>query len=921
MSIFAQLRSWFAAAATTPPTSPTKPAKLKKVRLSHVTIGNVTFDEDEIHEFGLNTDELNPPELERKKALMDRFRRRAEKLRKLKSKLAADARDSFDFDDEDDDYGNSIGGGTKDGKSKERAQAIKRRINRVTNHELKDESLAGIWRNRYELAAAWWDSLAAAPQIFKEVYAVVPVLLLVLTLFQVMNEVGFVLLSFKSRELVNVLAERVKSGDIANKDDTGNSNSKSDISFNVFMGSEIFSIIVHQLGVSMLSRITYRVERIFTNMANRRVQHALERRLLDKIRTFDLATYKKLDRFYRSAGGCSMGWESSGYLSMANEATKQTLGYIVSFMQVAGSFARLCSTTYLLCRVHYWLAGVVLLQMLANSILQRLFTQFEIRSPLIRSVENAKEAFHHEMFSMGNTYSDSFERHNAMLADITLARFDKTASALEYLEMKEIRKDLLVELALTGLSQSQSWPATIFTAYMVMQGLVPVGEMTEVFTTSREFEGSLSGVMRNVMQMIQLGATFDAFMALLEFEPVMVDSPDPVPLSKVLIPRPIAGNNNGNSNNKSIASGVEIEFRNVSFKYPGKQSGLVLRNVSFTIPAGQTVSIVGRNGTGKSTLIKLINRLYDPTEGQILFNGIDIRNISLADVRGLVSILDQKYEVIYGTFTQAIGFGRAHESIKMDVNKRLQLVKSAAQMSGFDKVLAKSIKSKKESMAENKAKAKAKYKALLESSAAADGSNSNSDNNCDDDYDEDGLNEIDYDGEYADGYRTFYGYYGGNNNTAFYFSGGERQKLAISKALFRAGPSVDSENDPLAALPTARIVVFDEPASALDAIAEAEMHRELHGLVKNCGSDAVADTDTNGGDSGGDSGGSGRSIQRSAIFISHRMASSRMADRIIVFGEEGKIVEDGTFTELMKMPLEGSVFRSMFETQANTFLH
>lgn len=101
----------------------------------------------------------------------------------------------------------------------------------------------------------------------------------------------------------------------------------------------------------------------------------------------------------------------------------------------------------------------------------------------------------------------------------------------------------------------------------------------------------------------------------------------------------------------SLAHGVGVEFRNVSFAYPGSFSTpssepqWALHNVSFTIQPGQLCVIVGNNGSGKSTILKLLSRLYDPTEGIILLGGHDIRTLRLSDLRKAVSVLFQDYTV------------------------------------------------------------------------------------------------------------------------------------------------------------------------------------------------------------------------------------------------------------------------------------
>ncbi|KAG2053567.1 P-loop containing nucleoside triphosphate hydrolase protein [Suillus hirtellus] len=109
-------------------------------------------------------------------------------------------------------------------------------------------------------------------------------------------------------------------------------------------------------------------------------------------------------------------------------------------------------------------------------------------------------------------------------------------------------------------------------------------------------------------------------------------------------------------NQESLANGISVEFKNVSFQYPGRDR-CALRNVSFKIEAGQLCVIVGVNGSGKSTILNLISRIYDPTEGTILIDNRDIKTLKLADLRAAMSILFQDYSQFPLSMRENIGLG------------------------------------------------------------------------------------------------------------------------------------------------------------------------------------------------------------------------------------------------------------------------
>src|SRR5579859_3371694 len=134
----------------------------------------------------------------------------------------------------------------------------------------------------------------------------------------------------------------------------------------------------------------------------------------------------------------------------------------------------------------------------------------------------------------------------------------------------------------------------------------------------------------------------------------------------------------------SFTEPPQIEFRDVSFRYPGETSAnpLVLQHLSFTIKPGEKIAIVGVNGSGKTTLIKLLCRVYDPTEGAIYVNGMDIRDILLEDLQQAIGILFQDFPVYNLTIRESIGVGRITENVHEERMKR------AAQYSGADEFIA-----------------------------------------------------------------------------------------------------------------------------------------------------------------------------------------------------------------------------------------
>lgn len=244
-----------------------------------------------------------------------------------------------------------------------------------------------------------------------------------------------------------------------------------------------------------------------------------------------------------------------------------------------------------------------------------------------------------------------------------------------------------------------------------------------------------------------------------------------------------------------------IEFKNVSFKYP-RTDRYILKDINLKITKDERLSLVGLNGAGKTTLIKLLCRLYDIEEGEILVNGINIKEYEYEAYLELFSVVFQDF-----------------------------------------KVISFSIKDNMEILEDNPEKL---Y-------------------NC---FDRAGIKErIE---ELPNKENTFINKWFTNEGVEF--SGGEMQKLAITRALYKDGP----------------IVILDEPTAALDPLAEAEIYYRFNQVI-------------------------GKKL---TIFISHRLSSCRFADRIVVLDGQN-IVEMGTHEQLMKN--ENGRYKEMFDAQAKYY--
>lgn len=228
----------------------------------------------------------------------------------------------------------------------------------------------------------------------------------------------------------------------------------------------------------------------------------------------------------------------------------------------------------------------------------------------------------------------------------------------------------------------------------------------------------------------------------------------------------------------------EVEFRDVSFRYPGS-SIYALRHINMKFHIGGRLAVVGRNGSGKTTFIKLLCRLYDPTEGEILLNGINIRKYNYLDYMSIFSIVFQDFKLFAFPLGQNVAAG-----VNYDKKHAADCLKKA----GFEERLNRMPQGLDTYL----------YK----------------------DFSDDGVD----------------------------ISGGEAQKIALARTLYKNSP----------------FLVLDEPTAALDPIAEAEIYEKFNEIVED----------------------------KTAIYISHRLSSCRFCDDIAVF-DEGKIVQQGSHDKLV----------------------
>ena len=472
---------------------------------------------------------------------------------------------------------------------------------------------------------------------------------------------------------------------------------------------------------------------------------------------------KALDQVEAARTG--MSWYSGG-----------VVGIFYPAYEIIGQIIKICGTVVLIAVYAPWLFLVTLIVAVVNAVIQNKLNKNAIEN--FKKLSKLNRAFGYYGWQLSDfKFGKDIRLYGAK--ELMVEKWEKyTDKSVGAWKENADKNHPLVHLK-NIFNVSRDIVSYLYLGILVLSGGISIAVFTQMIAASATFNSSLGSLLYQLQEIVKSCNYAYEYVKFTDF---------PAAIEK---------------GSRHIEEGDHtVEFRNVSFTYPNTDVE-VLKGVNVTLKQGEHLSVVGLNGAGKTTFVKLLCRLYDPTEGEILLDGVNIKEYDYNEYMSLFAPVFQDFKLFAFSIKENIvldddyggeELGRLIEQVGLgDKIKSLE--------NGADTVLFKA-------------------------------------------FDENGIEP----------------------------SGGEQQKIAIARALYKKAP----------------VVILDEPTAALDPVAEYDIYRQFNTLV------------------GG----------KTAIYISHRLSSCKFCDRIAVFSE-GKIMEYGTHDDLVD--LDNGIYAEMFKAQAQYY--
>ena len=515
--------------------------------------------------------------------------------------------------------------------------------------------------------------------------------------------------------------------------------------------SHVMFFIVIAAGIALLNALC----QLLANMANQAMSLAVTDHIFDLMH----AKSVEVDLEY---------YENPQYFDTLHRAQQEgpfrPTVIVNDLIRLVQNSVTLLAMAGLLITLH-WIVAVILFVAVLPGIIVRIHYSNKLFQWHRQRTRTERQASYMNWILTGDMYAKEVRLFG--LGDLLIERFSRLQKKLRIEKLLLAKKQSMADFLAQTSATLAVFGSFAYIAYKTVHGHITLGDMVMFFQAFQRGLNAMRDLLGGMASLYENNLFLSNLFDFLTLKPKVTEPPYPRPL-----PVPMRQG---------------IIFDSVSFTYPSS-TRKVLEDVSFVIAPGETVALVGRNGCGKTTLAKLLCRLYDPQHGSITFDSINLKEFEIKLLRREISVLFQDFVKYYLSAKENIWFGN------VELPQDEQCIKTAAGQAGVDELIEK----------------------------------------------------------LPMGYDTVLGKWFENGEE---LSRGEWQKIALARAFLRKS----------------QIILLDEPASSLDPQAEYEIFQRFKELAEGT----------------------------TAIFISHRLSTVKMADRIFVM-DKGRIVESGTYEELMQ---------------------
>ncbi len=403
-------------------------------------------------------------------------------------------------------------------------------------------------------------------------------------------------------------------------------------------------LLLIEFALLTLSSVINQGRSLMEHILHARMAHTINTTIIRKALSLDLSYfenadfYDKLQKARRQADHHTLVMVNTGFLMLQNIITLASFAAILlAFNPLIALILFGATVPTFIVQTHYSSLKFRLLNWRAPEFRRMVYLEF-----LLTVDDSVKEV---KLFGLGEPL---LKRYHDLFWEVN--REDERIA----------HKRSLYSMFWGILATCSYYGAYAWIVWITIAGTITLGDMILYLTVFRQSQATFQGLFYNLNRLYESGLFLDNLFSFLALEPKMpvVDSPHRI--------------------SHPLQQG--IEFRNVSFRYPGREEW-ALHNLNLTIAPGESLALVGANGAGKTTLIKLLTRLYDPTDGQIVLDGIDLRDYNINELRRTIGVIFQDFVEYHTTARENVGFGQ------IDALEDEPRIVSAAERSGANTVI------------------------------------------------------------------------------------------------------------------------------------------------------------------------------------------------------------------------------------------